>query len=164
MKLLVALCFSAIALSLSTSAAPQDAKPASSNVKDANNAKNAKAETPEKPLTAIPASAVQIEPGAYRYTDANGKKWILFQTPFGIAKKEDTGEPLRKKQHEAQTMQGVKITEDGDSLKFEREGPFGTYKWSKKKTELSDEEKAAWQSQKDKPAGESKNAAAKQDR
>jgi hypothetical protein len=160
MKLLVALCFSAMALSLSAPAAPQDSKPADSN----SNAKNAKAEAPEKPLTAIPATAVQIEPGAYRYTDAKGKKWILFQTPFGIAKKEDTGEPLRKKQRESQTMQGVKITEDGDNLKFEREGPFGTYKWSKKKTELSDEEKAAWQSQKDKPAGESKNAAAKQDR
>ena len=62
--------------------------------------KSAKAEAPEKPLTEIPASAVQIEPGAYRYTDAKGKKWILFQTPFGIAKKEDTGEPLRQKLQE----------------------------------------------------------------
>ncbi len=153
MKLLLALCFSAAMF-----AAPQDAKPAE---------KSAQAEAPEKPLTAIPASAVRIEPGAYRYTDAKGKKWILFETPFGIARKEDTGEPLRKKQKEVESMRGVKITEDGDSLKFEREGPFGTYKWSKKKTELTDQEKAAWDEEKDKTpsaAGASKKTAAKQDR
>ena len=85
------MCFSAAALSYSSPAATQDAKASG---------QNAKAEAPEKPLTEIPASAVQIEPGAYRYTDAKGKKWILFQTPFGIAKKEDTGEPLRKKLQE----------------------------------------------------------------
>jgi hypothetical protein len=133
MRLLIAICISVVL------AAAQDAKPA---------AKNAKAAAPEKPLTAIPASAVEIEPGAYRYTDAKGKKWILFQTPFGIARKEDTGEPLRKKLQEARTMQGVKITEDGDSLKFERQGPFGMYRWTKKKSDLDEEEKAAWESQK----------------
>ena len=156
-RLLIALCFSAVML------AAQDAKSVD---------KKAKAEAPEPPLTAIPASAVQIEPYAYRYTDAKGKKWILFQTPFGIARKEDTGEPLRKKLQETQPMQSVKIIEDGDSLKFEREGPFGVYKWSKKKTELSDQEKAAWEAQKgsgDKPktsdgTAASKTAAAKQDR
>ncbi len=163
MKLLIALCFSAAALSYSSPAATQDAKAAD---------KTAKAEAPEKPITEIPASAVQIEPGAYRYTDAKGKKWILFQTPFGIAKKEDTGEPLRKKLQEPRVMQGVKMTEDGDSLKFEREGPFGTYKWSKKKSELTDVEKAAWETQKgssDKAktsdgTATSKTATAKQDR
>jgi hypothetical protein len=157
-RLLIALCCSAAMF-----AAPQDAKPAD---------KTAKAEAPEKPLTAIPASAVQIEPNAYRYTDAKGKKWILFQTPFGIARKEDTGEPLRKKQQEPQTMQGVKIAEDGDSLKFEREGPFGAYKWSTKKTDLTDDEKAAWEHQKETSGKEktsdgtaaSKGATAKQDR
>jgi hypothetical protein len=158
MKLLIALCFSAAMF-----AAPQDAKPAD---------KSAKAAAPEKPFTEIPASAVQIEPGAFRYTDAKGKKWILFETPFGIAKKEDTGEPLRKKLQETRAMQGVKITEDGDNLKFEREGPFGMYKWSKKKTELTDQEKAAWEAQKESGdkaktsdgTAASKSATAKQDR
>jgi hypothetical protein len=159
MKLLIAICISAAL------AAAQDAKPA---------AKNAKAAAPEKPLTAIPASAVEIEPGAYRYTDPKGKKWILFQTPFGIARKEDTGEPLRKKLQEPRTMQGVKMTEDGDSLKFERQGPFGVYRWSKKKSDLDEEEKAAWENQKaGKDAGAdaaksaapaAKSAPAKQDR
>jgi hypothetical protein len=153
MKLLFMLCFSTAL----TFGAQQDSKPAP---------KSAKSEAPEKPLTAIPSSAVQIEPGAYRWTDSKGKKWILFQTPFGIAKKEDDGQPLRKKQQDPQIMQGVKITEDGDSLKFEREGPFGTYKWSKKKTDLSDEEKAAWERQQaagSEKTDSSKNTTAKQD-
>jgi hypothetical protein len=148
MKLLIAVCFSAVML------AAQDAKSADKKAKDA----------PEPPLTAIPASAVQIEPNAYRYTDPKGKKWILFQTPFGIARKEDDGEPLRKKLQETQPMRNVKITEDGDSIKFEREGPFGMYKWSKKKTELTDQEKAAWEAQKasgDKPKTSDGTAAAK---
>ena len=158
MKLLFVLCLSAASIA----AAPQDAKPAP---------KSAKAKTPEKPLTAIPSTAVQIEPGAYRWTDSKGKKWILFQTPFGIAKKEDDGQPLRKKQTEARTMDGVKITEDGDSLKFEREGPFGTYKWSKNKADLTDEEKAAWERQQaaapaksDVKTDAAKNTTGKQDR
>ena len=161
-RFLIAVCFSAAAVGAPLPLAAQDAKPPA-----AQDAKSAKADAPDKPLTAIPASAVQIEPGAYRWTDAKGKKWILFQTPFGIARKEDTGEPLRKKLQEDRGMQGVKITEDGDSLKFEREGPFGTYKWTKKKAELSDEEKAAWQRQKEQApsaATPAKSAPAKQDR
>jgi len=45
-------------------------------------------------------------------------------------------------------MQGVNITDAGDSLHFERSGPFGTYKWDKKKADLTAEEKAAWEHQK----------------
>ncbi len=149
-RLLIAMCFAA-----ALAAAPQDSKTAAKKTKAAA----------EKPLTAIPASAVKIEPGAYRYTDANGKKWLLFETPFGIAKKEDTGEPLRKKMQEDHTWAGVKIAEDGDSLNFVREGPFGTYKWSKKKIDLTPEEKAAWQAQQDRDSGGApKTAAAKQDK
>src|SRR5579884_2647281 len=88
MKLAIVLAISACTVF----AAPQDAK--SSNA-SAKSDKTAAAPATDKPLTAIPSSAVQIEPGAYRWTDAKGKKWVLFQTPFGIARKEDTGEPLR---------------------------------------------------------------------
>jgi hypothetical protein len=146
MKLSLAVCFSAVALTFSSAGFSQEAKPAS----------NAKAEAPDKAPTTIPSNAVLIEPGAYRWTDAKGKKWILFQTPFGIARKEDTGEPLRHKKEDVETMQGVKITDAGDTLKFERQGPFGTYKWDKKKTDLTEAEKTAWEEQKSgQPVGSS---------
>src|SRR5580658_7114185 len=131
MKLLIALCFTAALLAADE---PQAKK--SDQTQAENQANNpAKAEASEKPLTEIPASAVEFEPGSYHYTDAKGKKWILRPTPFGIAKIEDTGVPLRQKNQD-QGMQNVKITEDGDSLKFERPGPFGVYKWEKKKADL----------------------------
>lgn len=140
MKLLIALCFTAALL------AAQDSQPK----KDSQTA--AKAEAPERPLTAIPASAVQFEPGSYHYTDAKGKKWILRPTPFGIAKLEDTDSAASKKGPEDHSLDNAKVTEDGDSVKFERPGPFGVYKWEKKKTDLDAGEKAAWEREKAKTA------------
>jgi len=151
MKLLIALCFSAAFLAAADPQAKQDDQT------------QAKAEAPEKPLTEIPKSAVEFEPGSYHYTDAKGKKWILRPTPFGIAKIEDTGVPLRKKGDQDHSMDNVKITEDGDSVKFERPGPFGIYKWEKKKADLDDGEKAAWEREKAKAAANEKaKPAAKQ--
>ena len=39
----------------------------------------------------------------------------------------------------------IKATEDGDTVHFERKGPFGLWKWDKKKSELDETEKAALQ-------------------
>src|SRR5580658_4137968 len=111
MKLLIALCFTAASFA---AAPPQQAK--------TDDQTKAKTEAPEKPLTEIPASAVQFEPGSYHYTDAKGKKWILRPTPFGIAKFEDKGASTPKKDDQDHSMDNVKVVEDGDSLKFERPG------------------------------------------
>ena len=139
MKLLIALCFTAALFAADDPKAKKD---------DSTKAKTeAKTEAAEKPLTEIPASAVEFEPGSYHYTDAKGKKWILRPTPFGIAKIEDTGVPLRNKREQEHGMDGVKVTENGDSVKFERPGPFGVYKWEKKKTELTDDERSLANSQ-----------------
>ena len=43
-------------------------------------------------------------------------------------------------------------TEDGGIIRFERPGPFGTYRWQKKKTELDDDERAAWERSRGKDA------------
>ena len=95
----------------------------------------------------IPANAEEVEPGTYRYTDSLGKKWFLRKTPFGLARFEDTGAPLSKKASAEDAWAGVTITDAGDSLHFERLGPFGTYKWDKKKSDLTEDEKAAWERQ-----------------
>ena len=109
MKLLIALCFTAALF-----AGDQQAK--------TDDQTKAKTEAAEKPLTEIPASAVEFEPGSYRYADAKGKKWILRPTPFGIAKIEDTGKPLPKKGEEDHSIDGVKVSELGDSVRFVSEG------------------------------------------
>jgi hypothetical protein len=94
-----------------------------------------------KPL-AIPAEAVQSDDTDYRYTDPQGKKWIYRKTPFGVARLEDTPERASAKPAAA-TGAGIKATEVGDMVRFERLGPFGVWKWEKKKSELDETEKAA---------------------
>ncbi len=105
----------------------------------------AAAETPapakEKPKPAaqtIPAGAKQIEPYLYSYQDANGKKWLYRETPFGLVKMEDkpaATEPVVDK------GTPVIVKDQGETVRFEKNTPFGIQTWTKKKTELNDYEK-----------------------
>ena len=97
----------------------------------------------------LPAGAKQVDLGTYTFTDAQGKKWIYRKTPFGLTRFED-------KPVVASSGDGIIAKEDGDTIRFERPGPFGTYKWQKKKSELADDEKAAWERSKDKDASAAK--------
>jgi hypothetical protein len=94
-----------------------------------------------KPLV-IPKDATPNPDGTYSYTDKDGKKWVFSKTPFGISRVQDvtavgSGAPT------APVGQYVKAIDNGDTVKFERQSPFGTSKWEKKKSELNDEERAA---------------------
>lgn len=113
-------------------------------------AQNAKAATPSKPKVAaapaavqIPKGAVETEPGTFRFTDTQGKKWIYNKTPFGIARREDKGEAAAAVAAPAPTEkeQKVRATDKGDVVAFERPGPFGVYRWERKKSELSEQER-----------------------
>jgi len=101
-----------------------------------------KAATPP-PAVTLPAGAVPGgERGTYTFTDAKGTKWIYFETPFGLAKRED-----KPAAEESTLPRGAVVNafEDGDKVRFERPGPFGTYKWEKKKSDLDADERAAWE-------------------
>ncbi len=91
----------------------------------------------------VPVDAVQEAGGDYRYTDPQGKKWIYRKTPFGMTRLEDS--PERAATPEALSGAGIKATEDGDKVRFERLSPFGVWKWEKKKADLDESEKAALQ-------------------
>jgi hypothetical protein len=105
-----------------------------------------KAVTKKKPAPpaeiVIPAGATLVEPGTYSFTDAQGKKWIYRKTPFGIARAEDKPAEVAPASAAGPT---TIATEDGDSVRFERPGPFGPYRWQKKKSELDKDEQAAWE-------------------
>ena len=110
--------------------------------------------------TSVPKDATQVEPGVYKHTDSKGKTFIYRKTPFGVVKSAD--EPVKASETKPiaekpagnatpfgdvkQTggTEGVRVTERGDSLEFERPSPFGSYKWKTKKTELTAEEREAW--------------------
>ena len=115
-------------------AAPKKAKPAPAN---------------KVQEITIPAGAVEVEPYTYRYTDAQGKKWIYRKTPFGISRAEDkvaedTKAEDLKKDENARLIDATTAVEDGDAIRFERPGPFGVAKWQRKKTELNEVEHAVW--------------------
>lgn len=92
------------------------------------------AEKPVRPTT-IPASAVQVEPGQYRYVDGDGVAWLLRRTPFGVAAVQERASDL------------VKATEMGDSIRFVQTTPFGSHTWDRKKSELTEAERAVWDRQ-----------------
>jgi hypothetical protein len=140
MKLLFAVFVSALALSAQDPQAnPPAKKPAAKAAPKA--LAPPKVKNASKPLP-IPAEAVLGADGDYRYTDTQGKKWLYRKTPFGVTRMEDTPQFTSTRAADA-TGAGIKATEDGDIVRFERQGPFGVWKWEKKKSELNEGEKAA---------------------
>lgn len=83
------------------------------------------------------------------------------RTPFGETRSKSRYEDVIE--HTATTRQSeagrnpvqTKVTEDGETLHFERPSPFGAYKWSRKKDDLTADEKRLWESQRTSSAGAS---------
>lgn len=92
-----------------------------------------------KPMQ-VPAGAVEYEPYHYRFTDKSGKKWIYNKTPFGVVRHPDVPDVASASDQSSD----VKASDAGDSVRFERSSPFGPVKWERKKSELTDSEKIAW--------------------
>jgi hypothetical protein len=115
-------------------------KPAASKQEADKPAASATAKSAPKPVQ-IPAGAVETQPGTFNYTDPEGKKWIFRKTPFGVARMEDKSDKAPAAKIPAPPADNVKAVENGDSVHFERPGPFGMYKWDRKKSELSEAER-----------------------
>jgi hypothetical protein len=142
MKLLFAVFVSALALSAQDPQAnPPVKKPAAPKAPAKTAPKAPKVTDASRPMS-IPAQAVLAADGDYHYTDPQGKKWIYRKTPFGVARMEDTPQLTSAKAAAAPSAL-IRATEDGDIVRFERKGPFGLWKWEKKKSELDEGEKAA---------------------
>ena len=88
---------------------------------------------------AVPAGAVAIESNLYRYTDAQGT-WIYRRTPFGVTRVNvQSVAPQRP-----ESWDNTKAWDDGDAVRFERQGPFGVYRWRARKSDLDAAEQAFW--------------------
>ena len=91
-------------------------------------------------LPSVPEGAKEVGPNLYRYTDAQGKNWLLRKTPFGVSKwEEKPGEQLAA---ESPSPVSATAKDLGDSVEFQSMTPFGPQKWIRKKSELTDQEKA----------------------
>jgi hypothetical protein len=115
----------------------------------------------------VPKEAVEVKPGVYRYVDKSNKAWLYSKSPFGYmrsaedAVRADAPAPSEKANPEktpfgesraAANTPTTKVTDQGDSVRFERPSPFGVYRWTRKKTELTDDEKKLWESSRTQPA------------
>jgi hypothetical protein len=100
----------------------------------------AAADQAPKPPLAVPSGAVATAPGSYRYTDAEGRKWIYHTSPFGVTREAEGGP-----QRFTRDFSNVKATEQGDSIRFERPTPFGAFHWQTRKSELNDMERMVWE-------------------
>jgi hypothetical protein len=98
----------------------------------------------------LPEGVKEIAPQTYSHTDAQGQKWIYRETPFGLRRFVDDGKQTQANTPSSSGREQVRITEEGDSLRFERSTPFGSRVWTKKKSELDEEEEAAWKASKKK--------------
>lgn len=94
-----------------------------------------------QPLT-IPKGALKTDDG-YRVVDAKGKVWIYRETPFGVTKAAYKA-PLPVVAPDPSKDTKVTAQEAGDSILFQRTGPFGVSHWQKKKDALTPDEQAIW--------------------
>ena len=142
MKQLIAI----LALSMATLAFGQNTT-GSTKTGTTKPAKKTAAKKPAPQAVTIPTDAVANPDGTYSYTDKTGKKWIYVKTPFGISRTEDisvAGGTLVTRPASPE----VKAIDKGDIVTFQRNSPFGTTSWDKKKTDLTDEEKRILEAQK----------------
>ena len=113
-----------------------------------------KATTPAaapKALT-IPTDALQIGENTYSKTDAQGKKWIYYQTPFGITRAEEPTAAQKKAAELLPAIPDYTAADEGDKIRFSKVTPFGTQTWTRGKNELTADERATWERQRQAPA------------
>jgi hypothetical protein len=122
------------------------------------------AETPKKDkAVSVPAGAVQVDEYTSRHTDAQGRTWLYRKTPFGLVKMEEKSETADKagvrqtpfgqvkttaapvEKLDQAMIDSTKVRESGDTLLFERPGPFGAIRWQGKKGALNANEQAIWE-------------------
>jgi len=96
---------------------------------------------------AVPTGAVKAADG-YRYTDPQGRQWLYRPTPFGIARIPAADASASKAARSAAAAgETLRATDHGDTVSFERPGPFGVYRWERKKSEMDAVERAAFERQ-----------------
>jgi len=121
--------------------------------------KTASAKAPAKRATiqqlTIPKGATHHPDGSWTWKDKKGAKWVYHQTPFGVVRSLATDKEVEKQPEQQKPPQpaaaATKAIDQGNTVRFERPTPFGTVKWEKKKSELTDDERRILDRQNAKP-------------
>jgi hypothetical protein len=93
----------------------------------------------------IPAGAEKMSETRWRYKDPKGVSWLYFVGPFGVSKTEEKAfESLERERAKAPApSSNMKVASStADTVTFEMQGPVGKQKWTRKRSELTPEEKS----------------------
>jgi len=88
----------------------------------------------------LPAGAMRVGPNSYVYTDQDGNKKLVRKTPFGLSIHQAPPEGLKpagERPRELKDNPMLKIEEQGDTLTFRRNTPFGEQVWRRQRSELT---------------------------
>ncbi len=101
---------------------------------------------------ALPAGAVQVAPDTWEAKRPDGSTVRYRRTPFGFMEEHGPIEGVGGARATASPLgtvpvsgTGIKATEKGDLVQFEKTGPSGALRWTRKKTELNEPERQAWE-------------------
>jgi hypothetical protein len=146
MKRLILLALIGCSVAIAQDQPAPPAKPKKSAKKKITKTDAPPAAKTAQPLT-IPKDAVLNANGSYSWTDKSGQKWLYNKTPFGVSKIQDTTGSAPSGFAAVPQSQIVKTTDNGDTVKFTKQSPFGATTWEKKKSEMTDEERSIFQTQ-----------------
>jgi hypothetical protein len=120
-------------------------------------------QTAGKRPAGLPVEALPLAEGTWRWVDGEQKVWLFQDTPSGLMKTpapKNMDQPREAKGADVArdpVLQLISVKEEGETLRFTRPGPFGTYSWVRKKTELDPDETIVWE------RARAKSASAKKD-
>ncbi len=107
------------------------------------------ASKPSAQLTVPKGAVLDPKDGTYHYTDKQGRKWVYMMTPMGASRWEDKGTSAKglsagqfPSTNRFSEDPNLKAIDQGETVKFVRSTPFGPQTWTKKKSELTDDERA----------------------
>jgi hypothetical protein len=116
-----------------------------------NNKKKAgaAASQPSAQVTIPKGAVLDPKDGTYHYKDKNGRKWVYMMTPMGASRWEDKGDSGKAassgqfpSSNRFSDDRNLKAIDQGETVKFVRTTPFGPQTWTKKKSELTEDERA----------------------
>jgi hypothetical protein len=121
---------------------------ASKTTKKSKKTKTATSSQPAGQITIPKGAVLDPKDGNYHYTDKNGRKWVYMMTPMGPSRWEDKGPSAQitpahpPSSNRFSADPNLKAVDQGDTVKFVRTTPFGPQTWTKKKADLTDDERA----------------------
>ena len=128
---------------------PQTSTPKTTAAKKNKNKQTAASSQPSAKVTIPKGSVLDPKDGTYHYTDKNGRKWVYMMTPMGPSRWEEKGAAAKSassgqfpSSNRFSDDPNLKAIDQGETVKFVRATPFGPQTWTKKKSELTEDERA----------------------